>query len=186
MRLIRNSVLLAIALAATPTLAADRVIVPAIPAAATPDSRIDPARLQDIVELQRLKALYFYHLDHKNWDAWRTLFTDDAKLLVDREIAGVKSTDITEGADNLVTYTKGRLAVTPSVHHGYTPLYAFASATEASGIWVMEDIIHYAVDKDFYGYGHYRETYRKEKGMWKFTSVHLTRLRTDMVDPTKR
>ncbi|RYD96558.1 MAG: nuclear transport factor 2 family protein [Sphingomonadales bacterium] len=185
MRLIRAG-LLAMMMMAAPAMAAERVVVPAVPAAAVPDSRIDAKHLQDVMELQRLKALYFYHLDHKNWDAWRALFTDDASLSVDRETAEGKSTDVTMGMDKVIAYVKERLAVTPSVHHGFTPLYAFPSDTQASGIWVMEDIIHYAADKDFYGYGHYRETYRKENGVWKFASVHLTRLRTDVVDPTKR
>ena len=66
-----------------------------------------------------------------------------------------------------------------SVHHGHTPLYAFQSDSEASGIWAMADIVQYGVDKTMYGYGHYRETYRKVDGQWKFSSVHLTRLRIE-------
>jgi hypothetical protein len=145
------------------------------------DSRIDSKRIQDILELQRLKGLYFYYLDHKDWDIWRSLFTSDAELLVDLNDEQGPSRDVTSGIDAVMVYVKERLAVIPSVHHGHTPLYEFESDTVASGIWAMADIIYYQPDNVLYGYGHYRERYRKERGIWKFSSVHLTRLQVDIV-----
>jgi SnoaL-like domain len=137
------------------------------------DSRIDPRHIQDILELQRLKALYFYYLDHKQWDDWSSLFTDDAQLIVGNGPAQ----EVTEGIDNVIEYVKERLSVVPSVHHGHTPLFEFASDVEASGIWAMADIIYYSAQNVLFGYGHYRERYRKERGIWKFSCVHLTRLK---------
>ena len=32
---------------------------------------IDAAMISDIEEIKQLKARYFYHLDHKEWDDWR-------------------------------------------------------------------------------------------------------------------
>ena len=148
------------------------------------DSRIDSRRIQDILELQRLKGLYFYNLDHKNWDGWSSLFTRDAKLLVDQGLP-VETTDVTEGIDNVIEYVKERLAIIPSVHHGHTPLYEFDSDVDARGIWAMADVIYYSDEMVLYGYGHYRETYRKEDGIWKFSSVHLTRLSTDYLPRSK-
>jgi hypothetical protein len=145
------------------------------------DSRIDSKRIQDILELQRLKGLYFYHLDHKNWDVWRSLFTKDAQLLVDRDDEHGPSQDVTSGIDEIMVYVKERLATIPSVHHGHTPLYEFGSGTEATGIWAMADIIYYSAENLLYGYGHYRERYRKEQDIWKFSSVHLTRLKVDVI-----
>lgn len=161
---------------------------PATAKAAEPilDSRIDSARVQDILELERLKALYFYYLDNKKWDAWQSLFTKDARLLVDREDEKGKGVDVTAGMDKVIVYVRERLEVTPSVHQGHTPIYTFTSANEAAGIWAMSDIIYYQPDKVLYGYGHYRETYRKEDGVWKFASVHLTRLAVDVANPVKR
>jgi hypothetical protein len=141
------------------------------------DSRIDPDRIQDILELQRLKGLYFYNLDHKDWDTWRSLFTSDAKLLVDRDGA----TDVYDGMENVIAHVSDVLAIAPSVHHGHTPLYEFHSEVEAGGIWAMSDIIYYSEESVLYGYGHYRERYRKEGGIWKFSSVHLTRLKIDII-----
>jgi len=131
------------------------------------DSRIDSKRIQDILELQRLKGLYFYHLD--------------AQLLVDRDDENGPARDVTSGIDEVIKYVKERLATIPSVHHGHTPLYEFGSATEATGIWAMADIIYYSAENVLYGYGHYREHYRKETGIWKFSSVHLTRLKVDII-----
>src|SRR5580658_8937881 len=98
------------------------------------DSRIDSKRIQDILELQRLKGLYFYYLDHKDWEIWRSLFTNDAELLVDRTDEQGSSRDVTSGIDEIIGYVKERLAIIPSVHHGHTPLYEFGSGTEATGI----------------------------------------------------
>ena len=151
------------------------------------DSRIDRDRLGDLLEIHRLKALYFYNLDHKHWDAWVSLFTMDARLLVDRELeGGEQRIDVTEGIDNILEYVLERLKTIRSVHHGHTPLIDFDSESTARGIWAMQDIIDYGSEGTFYGYGHYRETYRKEAGAWKFSSVHLTRLRTDLVPPIRR
>lgn len=165
---------------ALPTLAAPRV-QPDEKAAAG-NSRIESARLQDILELQRLKGLYFYHVDHKNWEAWQALFTKDAVFMVDREDEQGKHTLVTEGIDNVMQYVKKGLAVAPSIHHGYTPLYAFQSENEASGIWAMSDIVQYSDSRVLYGYGHYHEQYRKEDGAWKFSKVHLTRLKVEIVN----
>ncbi len=145
------------------------------------DSRIDRNRIGDLLEIQRLKGLYFYNLDHKNWDAWAALFTKDARLLVDREHEGGIRADVTEGRDNVMAYVLERLRTPKSVHHGHTPLIEFDSEDAAHGIWAMADIIDYGEGAMLYGYGHYRETYRREDGIWKFSSVHLTRLRVDML-----
>ncbi len=184
-RSIRSLLLLVLGPAAASSTAAERITVPAIPPAAIADSRIDPKHDHDIMELQRLKGLYFYHYDHRNLDAWVSLFTEDAKLMVDREGPEGKTTQVNEGHAGLMALATASPHVLRRVHHGHTPLYVFHSDTEASGIWAMADIVQHGVDQTFYGYGHYRETYRKVNGVWKFSSVHLTRLKTDMLDHTK-
>ena len=142
------------------------------------NSKIDVSKMHSILELQRLKGLYFYYLDHKDWAGWCNQFTSDAKLLVDQEDGTVETT---EGIGNVIEYVKERLATIKSVHHGHTPLYEFESDLTASGIWAMSDIIYYSDETVLYGYGHYRERYRKDEGVWKFASVHLTRLKVDFL-----
>jgi hypothetical protein len=137
------------------------------------DSRIDRARLGDLLEIQRLKGLYFYNLDHKKWAEWGALFTADARLLA--------VNDLSEGIDDILKYVIGKLATPKSVHHGHTPLIEFDGNDAARGIWAMADIIDLGQEGVFYGYGHYRETYRRDAGVWKFSYVHLTRLREEIV-----
>jgi hypothetical protein len=53
------------------------------------------------------------------------------------------------------------------------------SATEASGIWAMEDRIWWADGAPvsrLVGYGHYHETYRRTSDGWRIASMRLTRL----------
>lgn len=146
------------------------------------DSRIDRNRIGDLLEIQRLKGLYFYYLDHKEWPQWRSLFTDDARLIVDSLAEdGNVTTAVYEPGDPMVQYVSTALATANSVHHGHTPLIELESDTEARGIWAMADIVDRGSEGVMHGYGHYRERYRKEDGVWKFTEVHLTRLRVEVL-----
>jgi hypothetical protein len=141
-------------------------------------------RLLDIEELRILKANYFYNLDHKLWDDWIALFTEDTVLKVDsvRSIRDGEGgpTRIFEGAAAVVEFVSkhSRSATAETVHHGHTFQYGFLSDTEAWGRWAMQDIVDHK-DGLLKGYGHYRETYRKVDGRWKFSSVHLTPLRIE-------
>jgi hypothetical protein len=109
--------------------------------------------LLDVYALQELKGRYFLFLDTKDWSRWLAI----------RDLV-VPSLD-----------------KTPTVHHGHTPIFEFQTETEASGIWAMEDIVEFT-DNTLHGHGHYRETYRKVGGEWRFASVHLTRLRVVATD----
>ena len=140
--------------------------------------------LQLLVELEalkRLKATYFYHIDHKNWDEWLALFTPDASLAWD----GTVSTLGREG--KLAGRHVGHAAIrefviektlnpTVTVHQGHTPILDIISETEARGIWAMEDIVD-TKGGLLHGFGHYHETYRKVNGEWKISSLHLKRIR---------
>lgn len=145
-------------------------------------------RLLDIEELRLLKANYFYNLDHKLWDDWIALFTEDTVLRVDsvRSIRDGEGgpTRIFEGAAAVVEFVSkhSRSATAETVHHGHTFQYGFLSDTKAWGRWAMQDIVDHK-DGLLKGYGHYRETYRKVDGAWKFTSIHLTRLRYSCIGP---
>jgi hypothetical protein len=54
------------------------------------------------------------------------------------------------------------------------------SATTASAVWALEDVVRLAPAVNLRGYGHYRETYEKIDGHWRITSSKLTRLREDI------
>jgi hypothetical protein len=70
----------------------------------------------------------------------------------------------------------GFLQGAQTVHHGHTPLLEILSDTEASGIWAMNAIVTMP-DQSVQVHGHYYDTFRKIDGKWKFSTIHLTRIR---------
>jgi SnoaL-like domain len=68
-----------------------------------------------------------------------------------------------------------------SVHQGFMPEIEIIDAENARGIWAMFDLVRFPEGpiKEFSGYGHYHETYRKEGGAWKIAVIRLTCLRVD-------
>jgi hypothetical protein len=135
----------------------------------------DAAALLEIEAIKQLKARYCRLLDTKNWDAWRTLFSDD--FLSDTSRAGGK---IIRGADEFVAFTRKGVRNQATVHQVHAPEVELTSATTARGVWALEDVVHFAPGVNLRGYGHYTETYEKLDGQWLITSSTLTRLREDV------
>lgn len=136
-------------------------------------------RLLAIEDIKRLKAKYFYCLDHKDWTGWkRDVFASDIRMYVPeaREEPFV-------GVDTVIEWVQENAGDQISVHHGHMPDIEILSATEAKGVWAMEDILRLPKDKPaplgytyLHGYGHYHETYVKGPRGWRIQSTKLTRL----------
>ncbi|RYD98663.1 MAG: nuclear transport factor 2 family protein [Sphingomonadales bacterium] len=141
-------------------------------------------RLLDIEALKRLKATYWRCWDTKDFEGWLSLFVDEATLLVDMEVDRGQQvpTMLVEGKQRLRETVCVNNRFTVTVHQGHSPEFEFLSATEAKGIWAMHDIVE-REKVAIFGHGHYRETYRKADGDWKFTSIHLTRIRYEAIEP---
>lgn len=141
----------------------------------------DPAAEREAIRL--LKARYFRHMDQKDWDNWATVFTEDVVVLVDSEVSkGFELTaphDLVAGRDAFVGHIREFLKDVSTVHHGHMPEITIASPTEATGIWAMEDKLIWPDGTTLHGYGHYRESYRKEDGQWRIARLELSRLRMD-------
>jgi hypothetical protein len=135
----------------------------------------DAAALLEIEAIKQLKARYCRLLDTKDWDAWRTLFTDD--FLSDTSQAGGK---IIHGADEFVAFTRKGLRNQATVHQVHAPEIELTSDTTARGVWALEDVVRFGPGVNLRGYGHYAETYEKLDGQWLITSSTLTRLREDI------
>lgn len=135
----------------------------------------DAAALLEIESIKQLKARYCRHLDTKDWDAWRALFSDDFHS--DTSQAGGK---VIVGADDFVAFTRASLRDRATVHQVHAPELELTSATTARGIWALEDVVRLAPGVNLRGYGHYRETYAKVDGHWLITASTLTRLREDV------
>lgn len=140
----------------------------------------DVAALKDIEAIKHLKARYCRYLDLKDWGAWRNLLADDFTS----EIAGVGGR-YTVGADEFVAYTRATIGkpMQRTVHQVHAPEITLTSATTASGVWALNDIVRLVPAVTLRGYGHYHETYAKNGGRWRITSSRLTRLREEVVVP---
>ena len=66
-----------------------------------------------------------------------------------------------------------------SIHYGHMPEIEVTSPTTAKGIWAMTDYLRLP-NCIYKGYGHYEETYVKEKDGWKMKTILLTRLHCEI------
>lgn len=135
----------------------------------------DAPALLEIEAIKQLKARYCRLLDTKDWQGWRSLFSDD--FLSDTSQAGGK---VIRGADEFVAFTRKGLRSQATVHQVHAPEIELTSATTARGVWALEDVVRFGLGVNLRGYGHYTETYEKVDDRWLITSSALTRLREDV------
>jgi uncharacterized protein (TIGR02246 family) len=134
--------------------------------------------VDDIEAIKQLKARYFRTLDTKDWEGMRRVFVDAATI--DTTASGG---NVMTGADEFVAFLQETLADTVTVHHGHMPEIEITSATAATGIWALQDVIVWPNGMRLQGYGHYHETYEKADGEWRIASSTLTRLHMDVSRP---
>ena len=139
-------------------------------------------------EIKKLKSKYFYYLDSKDWERWKSeVWAPDGTLHVP-EI----SDEPVAGADVIAAWTAERMADVLSIHHGHMPNIEILSDDSAKGIWAMEDILRWPQDsagldgyRFIHGYGHYRETYTRGPDGWRIKSSQLTRLYVERSQQSK-
>jgi uncharacterized protein (TIGR02246 family) len=134
--------------------------------------------MQDIEAIKQLKARYCRTMDTKDWAAMRQVFTDDVEMDTTSSGGGVIT-----GADDFMAFLRNTLDDVVTVHHCHTPEIDVTSATAASGVWAMEDMLRWPDGTELHGYGHYHETYEKIDDRWRIKRCELTRLRMDMTRP---
>ena len=132
-------------------------------------------RLEGIEEIKKLKARYFRYVDEKNWSELAKIFTDDVKLEPDGHLF--------KNGEEFSTVIGDLVGAAPTVHHGHMPEIDWIDENHAKGIWAMEDLLSFP-DKvgsppGHNGYGQYRESYERVDGVWKISSLNLTRFRMD-------
>jgi uncharacterized protein (TIGR02246 family) len=134
--------------------------------------------VDDLEAIRQLKARYFRTMDTKDWAAMRQVFTDD--VVVDTTEAGGSAVS---GADEFMTFLQEVLRGAVTAHQGHTPEIELTSATTATGIWALNDLVIWPDGTRLVGYGHYHETYEKVGEDWKIKSSTLTRLHADIYPP---
>jgi len=134
--------------------------------------------VDDVEHIRQLKARYFRLMDTKDWDAMRGCFTDD--LVMDTTESGG---GVMRGGDACIEFLRETIGDVVTVHHGHMPEIEPTSATTATGVWAMEDMLRWPDGTELHGYGHYYETYEKVAGAWRIKTLRLTRLRMDFTPP---
>ena len=69
-----------------------------------------------------------------------------------------------------------------SVHHGHTVEIDIIDEDHGTAIWSMQDYLRVPGDKNFIGYGHYHEEYRRVGERWLISKCTLTRLHVDPLE----
>jgi len=128
-------------------------------------------RLEYTEDIKRLKARYFRSVDMQDWVAFAAVFTDDATLEVER--SGGPATII--GSAAIVALVQEYLRGARSVHHGHMPEIHVESAERATGVWSMEDRLHWS-DHRYHGFGHYHERYVRTHEGWRIHYCRLVRI----------
>jgi hypothetical protein len=133
----------------------------------------------ELEAIRQLKARYCRYLDTKDVESWRSVFTRDVVVRLDMAVSTGGADPMTapplEGVDNFVPPVMAGLDRAATMHHCHTPEITLTSATTATGIWAMEDLILFPDGRELRGAGHYHETYEKQDGAWRINSLHLTR-----------
>jgi len=136
--------------------------------------------------IMELNARYFRYMDTRDWAPMHEVFAPDAvmdmryeiKRLVQSGFPELMGGGLMHGREKIVASMAESLQGT--VHHGHMPEIEFLSATEARGIWSMEDIVRHPEGgpfRELHGYGYYHEDYvSDDDGRWRIKSLRLTRL----------
>jgi hypothetical protein len=123
-------------------------------------------KLEDVETIKKLKAKYWYCLEHKLWDDLGDLFAEDViDYLGDGKIG-------CQGKKDVVKHLVDLFNVGRNLHRGYSPMIEVTSHTTAIGKWDLYAYVEFDSQAlaGFEGWGSYEDEYGKEQGKWKIKS----------------
>lgn len=124
--------------------------------------------LEDRFALRRLRAEYAKAIDRSDWQAYSSLFTEDAVV----EYDGLEPL---HGRDEILAFGRTHLdsSFDSSMHTAFMPSIEVTGET-ASGHWYL--YVHYGFSDGTTGWvmGEYEDEYRRVDGNWRFTYVTNT------------
>ena len=135
-------------------------------------------------QIKETKAKYFRYTDLRQTENFLAQFTDDLVwtwLAEDNKTPLAQFNSLQEFADYLESIKEKRMAGF-SVHHGHTVEIDVIDEDHATAIWSMQDYLRVPGDKNFMGYGHYHEEYRRVGERWLISRCTLTRLHVDTLE----
>jgi hypothetical protein len=151
------------------------------------------ARLSAAEAIRNLKGRYCIAVDTKDAELFRSLFAADTVVDYSGAVADPASGEIAR-ASSITEVLRGPHAVTASVmnavagmvsvHHCATGDIRIDSPDRARATWPIVDRLRYPPGgevRELTGYGFYHETYVREDGEWKISTLTMSRLRIDVV-----
>ena len=135
----------------------------------------DLERLIIIEQVRRLKATYCRLLDQHLWPELAALFVPDAHFTLATTGEPLRF----DGVETWLAYVRPLLDGSQTVHQVPQAEIDVEDSTNVRALWAMTDYVIPRPETGrapFFGYGHYREHYRKEAGSWRIVSLELTRL----------
>ncbi|MCX7677389.1 MAG: nuclear transport factor 2 family protein [Alteraurantiacibacter sp.] len=129
-----------------------------------------PDIVADRIAICELKAQYCRLLDTKDWEGWSALFTEDFVQDVSGSGGGVH-----HGRAAAVAATRAAIELAKTAHQVHSPEIVIDGDT-ATGIWALQDRLHWPDGSKLTGYGHYHERYVRQDGRWRIAELRLTRL----------
>jgi 3-phenylpropionate/cinnamic acid dioxygenase small subunit len=136
-----------------------------------------------VEQIRQLKAKYCRLADTRKDDLFLALFTDDLEWTLYSE-DGTQVIKRVQGKEEYrqwrASHRATRLAGF-SVHHVHNPEIEILDEDHARGVWPLMDYLRQPdKEKNYVGYGHYHEEYRREAGgQWRIAAVKVTRLHVD-------
>ncbi len=136
--------------------------------------RKDIQRLMDIEAIKQLKHAYFRCIDTANFEELATLFHED--ITVDF-LGGTYNWKL-KGKEEYVNSLKASFHnESVGQHNGHMPEIQILSATEATGIWYLEDHMWIFNHSNFTkGTALYWDSYSKVDGRWLITATNYQRI----------
>lgn len=140
------------------------------------------ARLEAYDAIRTVKARYCRYIDSKDWEGMASIFTEDFILDVEEDTGQPPFV----GRDAAIDTIKWSVATARSAHQVHFSEIDL-DGDVANVITPMQDRVVWAPGTcplpgvaSITGFGHYRERYVRQDGVWKIAHLKLTRLYVEM------
>jgi hypothetical protein len=122
--------------------------------------------MDDIEAIKRVQGQYGRAADTKDWDLLRPTVTQDFDC-----DTGAGGKGATKGIDAFMARVGANPAIT--VHHALLPEITLTSPTTATGVWAVHLFAKTPDGSAVDAYGHYHNSYSKQDGDWRLSSLRL-------------
>lgn len=122
--------------------------------------------LLQIEQIRQLKTLYCLAVDSKDWELYRSLFTDDAQLAGGLPSGG-NVEPATMGPEEWIASVAAVLGATKTMHTLHASIVRLSGADAAEGLW------QYSQRGWGRTGGYYSERYRRGSEGWKIAEMRI-------------